>query len=302
MLKHLGTRGLAPTRRARRNHTLRPRLELLEDRIQLGDTILGLSAVALWGLGANSLDALSALDPGAHGDSFAGASGLCATHMHSPNKPEAQAKGYDPGSQHGLVSSLNAAGSLSAEDFRRHEAGSSTIGNCAGAAPIVETGGGLALSMRASAGALAGQMAVYRLADPALPLPQAPLVEVGVSGGGFGAPWLGGAVPFSPLTLAAIGESGGHAPNLFAATGAAASTMRPVNLSFDGSTGQLAIRTNPGDHTVREALAADGFVDVTFDGHDHSSNPSSHRLTARWLAPPALRSPVSASTAAVRIR
>ena len=46
-------------------------------------------------------------------------------------------------------------------------------------------------------------------------------------------------------------------------------------MSFDVSTGQLAIRADGGDHTVREALAADGFVDVTLDGQHHSSNPRS---------------------------
>ncbi len=42
--------------------TFRPRLELLEERVQLGDTILGLSAVALWGLDFSSLDVPLALD------------------------------------------------------------------------------------------------------------------------------------------------------------------------------------------------------------------------------------------------
>src|SRR5207245_7808816 len=46
-------------------------------------------------------------------------------------------------------------------------------------------------------------------------------------------------------------------------------------LSFDSSTGQLAIRADVGEHTVREAFATDGFVDVTVDGQGHSSNPRS---------------------------
>jgi hypothetical protein len=46
-------------------------------------------------------------------------------------------------------------------------------------------------------------------------------------------------------------------------------------LSFDLSTGQLAIRADAGDHSVREAVAADGFVQVTLDGGQHSSNPRS---------------------------
>src|SRR5438270_7873251 len=46
-------------------------------------------------------------------------------------------------------------------------------------------------------------------------------------------------------------------------------------LSFDGVRGQLTIRAGVGQHTVREGVAADGFVDITFDGQPHSSNPAS---------------------------
>src|SRR2546425_4092886 len=40
----------------------RPRLELLEERVQLGDTLLGLWAVVLWGLDGSSRGAPFALD------------------------------------------------------------------------------------------------------------------------------------------------------------------------------------------------------------------------------------------------
>jgi hypothetical protein len=46
-------------------------------------------------------------------------------------------------------------------------------------------------------------------------------------------------------------------------------------LSFDPSTGRLAIRADADDHIVREAVSADGFVEVTVDGAQHSSNPRS---------------------------
>jgi hypothetical protein len=46
-------------------------------------------------------------------------------------------------------------------------------------------------------------------------------------------------------------------------------------ISFDPSSGQLAVRTDGGNHTIREGVTADGFMDVTLDGQHHSSNPSS---------------------------
>src|SRR5438309_1622284 len=47
---------------ARFGRHYRPRLERLEDRVQPGDTILGLSAVALWGFDSASSDAPPALE------------------------------------------------------------------------------------------------------------------------------------------------------------------------------------------------------------------------------------------------
>ena len=48
---------------SRRSSRFRPRLELLEDRLPLGDTVLGLSVVTLAGLGFSSLDAPPLLGP-----------------------------------------------------------------------------------------------------------------------------------------------------------------------------------------------------------------------------------------------
>jgi hypothetical protein len=45
--------------------------------------------------------------------------------------------------------------------------------------------------------------------------------------------------------------------------------------SFDASSGQLVIRPAAGEQTVREAITADGFLDVTMAGQKHSSNPRS---------------------------
>src|SRR5262249_48844762 len=69
---------------------------------------------------------------------------------------------------------------------------------------------------------------------------------------------------------AGIEDSAGHSTDLFA-SGAVSSSP----LSFDGTTGQLVIQAPAGQHTVRETVAADGFVNVTLDGHMHSSNPGS---------------------------
>src|SRR5207245_9697433 len=44
-------------------HHFRPRVEALEDRVQLGDTLLGLSVVTLGGLGFASWDTALALAP-----------------------------------------------------------------------------------------------------------------------------------------------------------------------------------------------------------------------------------------------
>jgi hypothetical protein len=95
----------------------------------LGDTILGLSAVALWGLTASSLAAPWAFDPGAH----------------------------EPAWHHGVFPSLDERGSLLPplpENSPSAEAGSPTLGDRAGAAPTAETTGGFPLSSLAGADAL----------------------------------------------------------------------------------------------------------------------------------------------------
>src|SRR5438046_2003064 len=55
--------------RSSSSRRFRPRLELLEDRLPLGDTVLGLSVIALAGLGSSSLD--TSLPPaGEHSDAW----------------------------------------------------------------------------------------------------------------------------------------------------------------------------------------------------------------------------------------
>src|SRR5260370_3442746 len=147
--------------------TFRPRLELLEDRVQPGATILVLSVVALLGLRFSYCDSPLALDPDA----------------------------LDREWHHGLFSSLEAAGSLVPEGAGRDDAAHVTIGD---RAINVATDGrtdGFSLPGPLNADVLNGHMAAYRLAGPPLPESHALAADLGV------ASWLGG-VPSSPLSVA----------------------------------------------------------------------------------------------------
>src|SRR5216683_1554479 len=242
--QRLSPAGEGSAETARRSATFRPRLELLEDRIQLGDTVLGLSVVALWGVDFPSVNAPFLLDSAEH----------------------------DRAWHHGIFSSLDAVASLSLADSRNHVAGSESSSDHTVTASAAETASGSALPMLLENDALAEHMAAYRLAGPALGLSQAIPADVGGTGG-VGTSWLGTGVPNSPLAPAASGAPAGRSLDMFAASGAGSSGLGSV--SFDVSTGQLAIRADAGEQTVREAVSADGFVDVTLDGQGHSSNPRS---------------------------
>jgi hypothetical protein len=67
----------------------------------------------------------------------------------------------------------------------------------------------------------------------------------------------------------------GQAPPSLAVSSLSSRASTGTNPSFDTSTGQLTIRADSGADTIREAVAADGFVNVTLDGRMHSSDPSS---------------------------
>ncbi len=216
---------------ARRARTFRPRVEELEDRVQLGDTLLGLSVVGLWAPSFTSWNA----------------------HAH----------GWDDG----FFARLDAADLLPG-DFRRAEAGDATIDQPAVTPPIAEPAVGTAVPILASADALGGQLARHQQASPTLALLQELPVYFGGTSRWDGMLWGGSGEPLSPLPFQGVGD-GGRSAGLLAAAGAASL------LSFDGSTGQLVIRADAGEHTVREGLGADGFVEVTLDGQPHSSNPRS---------------------------
>jgi hypothetical protein len=52
-------------------------------------------------------------------------------------------------------------------------------------------------------------------------------------------------------------------------------TLPSASVLFDSFTGELAIRTDAGDNVVREVLTAGGFLDVTANGQEYSSDPTS---------------------------
>src|SRR5216683_4844987 len=255
MLKHLGTRGLAPQRGARPERgqprasvrSFRPRLEILESRVYPGDTILGLWALALWA------------------PSFASPDGATGSYRAQSEREW----------QRGLLSPLDVAASFSAFALLQDSAGALDGGGSAG--DRVAT---LGTTSRADSplfidDILAGRVAGHRLGIPALPGSQALSVNFIGTPAGPGAPWSGVSAAFFAAAFAGtLTRSASSASDASLAGGASPLSTRS-NLSFDTASGQLAIRANAGEHTVREALAADGFVDVTFDGQHHSSNPSS---------------------------
>ena len=52
-------------------------------------------------------------------------------------------------------------------------------------------------------------------------------------------------------------------------------TLLAGNLLFDPATGEVVIRGDAGDNSMRQTLGPDGFLEVTLDGQLHSSNPAS---------------------------
>jgi hypothetical protein len=122
-------------------------------------------------------------------------------------------------------------------------------------------------------GGLASQWASYRLGGRGLCQSAALAAELAITGAA-GAIWWSGSLPFSSFAFVAADYAGSRLPTFFTLA-AAPSTPGPVTLSFQASTGQLAIRAQSGEHTIRQASGPDGFVDVTIDGQSHSSNQAS---------------------------
>ncbi len=144
---------------ARLSRAFRPRLERLEDRVQPGDTVLGISAVALWGLTFTSLAAPATFDPGVHHHRW-----------------------HDD-----LFASMDTVGAQLLADTGTGEVVSGTVGDGTG----IGVTDGLAPPILASTDALAEHIAVYRLASlDRVPL-QAFSANRSPQGDGVGVPWLG---------------------------------------------------------------------------------------------------------------
>jgi hypothetical protein len=219
----------------------RPRLEILEDRLYPGDTVLGFLALAVWGRGL--------------------ASAAPPFDAQSANL----ARDWGPG----LSSTVGAADPLSAiflpEDSPSKGQCELTVGGSA-ATDRSPVSASVSDSPFLADDPLARQVAGHREGAQAFPMPERSPEGFFGTAAGLGAPWSG--VSESFFASAGRGD-GGRSPGLLAA-----SRGGSAPLSFDSSTGQLAIREDVGEHTVRESLATDGFVDVTLDGQGHSSNPS----------------------------
>ena len=126
----------------------------------------------------------------------------------------------------------------------------------------------------------ARQVALHRMGVSTLLESPAPSVNFVGTPIGAGTPWSG--VSESFLAFAGNGEGAGRSPQLLAA-----SHGDSAPLSFDPLTGQLAIRTDAGDHTVREEIAADGFVAISLQGAVKiiPAIPALYPLTAPWRVP-----------------
>src|SRR5216683_462372 len=220
----------------------RPRLENLEDRLYPGDTVLGILALAAWGRGlASAASAFDAQSANLAGDWHAG-----------------------------LSSAVGAADSLSAifllEDAPAKGERHPTEGDSANTDRSSVSTSVLDRPLFAD-DTLAWQVAAHRERAWAFPMSERAPGNIVGSPVALGPSWTG--VSESFFAFAGTGY-GGRSPGLLAASRAGSAP-----LSFDSSTGQLAIRPDVGEHTVRESLAADGYVDVTVDGQGHSSNPRS---------------------------
>jgi hypothetical protein len=223
---------------------------LLEDRIQLGDTLLGLSAASLWAMGSVSLDAKLGLEAGAPGDS------------------------WHHGRFSGQFTEDPVPAVVLAADSGSHGAGNTAIAGQGATAPTTARTTELGPLIGMSDDGLAGQIAIQGLGGSPLPISDTLALNLAAVGGG-GPAWPGSGMAVAPVSAAPTGPSAGSSMSMAATAGMATNNPGPVRLSFQSSTGQLAIQAGGGDHTVREAATADGFVDVTLDGQDHSSSPRS---------------------------
>jgi len=218
----------------------RPRLEILELRLYPGDTILGLGAVILWGQ-----------TPSSSSDEIPG-----ATPEWGPALDGTRAAG-DSLSLVSFVEDSPASGE------RRASAGEST-------ATASTYGSYGVFDSFARSAAFLPTFAAAPVHEVRLPV-------------AIGGAWSGASASFFALTSAGGGEHAGSSPGLLAGGHPSSAPLAVDHTraqstseeSFDASSGQLVIRPAAGEQTVREAITADGFLDVTMAGQKHSSNPRS---------------------------
>jgi hypothetical protein len=223
---------------------VRPRVELLEDRVYPGDTLLGLWALGFWGSRSASQtpasfrqDALIDQQGQHHNSGLYRVDTLSAVLL-PPSLPD--------------DADLNTATGYDDVIFKTAE----TV--LAADAPFV-TVENLDRSVVRE-----GMTISSSLGSQAQPVPPAGTLS------GFAASWSDSSAALFALAVAGNGDRAGRSSQLLAAA-----LPDSTPLAFDQATGQLAIREDSGEHTVREGIAADGFVEVTLDGQLHSSNPGS---------------------------
>ena len=225
------------------SESLRLRLERLEDRLYPGDTLLGLCALGLWGTCLASDAVSSAAENGA-------------------------------GWHRGLGSSLDGVVSYTTFGVLEDGVGEGERGGTAGD----DTLGGATFATTGAADNpafaeddLARQAIFQGIGVASVPGAQGQPVDLMGMLAGPGMLWPG--VQQEAFFAAALAGNGEHAGGSLGVLAAAHGSSVP--LAFDAASGQLGIREDAGVHTVGEAVSSGGFVDVTLDGQDHSSNPAS---------------------------
>jgi hypothetical protein len=204
---------------------------LLEDRIQLGDTLLGLSAVALWGLGSVSLDARLAPEPGASADGW-----------HDGRVSRQHVDGSVP-----AVVLLTNAGNHAVRDTA---SGDHTTGATAKA---MTTEFGPPIDMRDDE--LAGPIAFHRLGGSALPFSDMLTQNLAaISSAGRAA---SSGVAFSPVSASPSGQPAGRSAGMAAASGQIGGGSVRIGGDFQGATG-APVDAETVTVTAASSIRADG--------------------------------------------
>jgi hypothetical protein len=215
----------------------RPRLEMLEQRLSPGDVLLGVWALTLGGhnLAASPPSALAGVLSSANGGPGLERSSAGADALAALSVLDDAALRGEQ--QASVAERVALAGSFGSTDV--------SAGPVFAEATVAQNGA-------------------------ALPTPGSmPRQGVGMPAVLAGA-WSDASASFFALAAVVNGERAADSAGL-----SASAHRNAAPLAFDAASGQLAIQEEGGVHTVSEALTAAGFVDVTLDGQEHSSNPRS---------------------------